>query len=628
MLYVLGSRKATNHFVSLLLLICIFTWLCPVNGEDSEKYNQWKIAVNNPKNSKKVFSFFYNNPHWPLFNESVKIAEEHIDADVPDSMIIKWFKRYPPKTSHGLSCNVERLLKNEPDFAENYVKQTWIFQNLSPEFLKKFRRKFEKYITSVDDAKKAKYLINSLKIEELKALKEVVPAIISNYIDKFLKKHSSSKASGYSKKDLADIEKRYNIIQNLIDKKKSAKAANILTLLNTDEETHATAFFNQRRHVAFDVLRDGKPKLAYDVMKMYVTNSLGKDERIAKAEWFLGYVAARFLNKSREATTHFKKAYDNSKNSIRLSKNAFWLAETYRAQGDFLFALEWYRKAERHFSTFYGYLAGERLKKFADAKLPMVDGIYSFDETTPPAEAEMVFFNRELVRVLLSMKDRSMSKHFYRQLLSEIDDPYEEILLMDLASANDEVDLLISENSLRQHYFTNKKVYKVLENKDMEYVLNINKDPCFVSLVHSVIHRESNFNENAKSHVGAVGLMQIMPSTALYEEKKLKFYTKLSLFDKQKNITIGASILNRLLKKYKNNIVYVIAAYNCGEGGLAKYLKSIKKLKNLTQIDLMELIPFKETRIYAKHVIRAMFTYQKKFFVNGCYNCDIIVSSK
>jgi soluble lytic murein transglycosylase len=625
MLYVLGNRNAISHFI-FLLLVCFFS--CSASDKNFEKYNKWKIAVDNPENSVKVFSFFYNNPHWPLFNETIKIAEKNINTNVSDSILLKWFKRHSPKTSYGLMRYIERLLTNEPDFARTYIKQTWIFQNLSPEFLREYKEKFGEYITSIDDAKKAKYLVGLLKIEELKTLKGLVSIKISNYIDKFLKKYLSSKSGGYSGKDLSDIDKKYTIIQNLIDKKKSTKAANILMLSNANEETHATAFFNQRRHIAFDVLRDGNPKLAYNVMKMYTINSSNKDEKIAKAEWLLGYIAFRFLNKYQDAITHLKKAYDNSKSSIRLSKNAFWLAESYRAQGDFLFALEWYRKAEKHFSTFYGYLASKRLKKVTDSNLPLVDSTYNFENNSPPAETEMIFFNRELVKVLLSMKNRSMSKHFYKQLLNEIDDPYEEILLMNLASANDEVGLLISENSLKQHYFPNEKIYKVLGNQDMKYVLKINKDPCFVSLVHSVIHRESNFNENAKSHVGAIGLMQVMPSTATYEEKRLKFYTKRSLFDKQKNITIGASILNRLLKKYKNNLVYATAAYNCGEGGVAKYQKSIKKLKNLTPIDLMELIPFKETRIYVKHVIRAMFTYQRKFFINECYNCDTIISGK
>ena len=116
--------------------------------------------------------------------------------------------------------------------------------------------------------------------------------------------------------------------------------------------------------------------------------------------------------------------------------------------------------------------------------------------------------------------------------------------------------------------------------------------------------------------------MQIMPATARYEAKRIKFYTGTSLFNKRKNITLGASILNRLLKKYSGNLIYATAAYNCGEGNVAKYLKSIRNLKNLAPLDIVELIPIKETRLYVKHVLRSLFTYQRKLSQTKCYDCS------
>jgi soluble lytic murein transglycosylase len=589
-----------------------------------EKYDKWKVAVSNSANSSKVFAFFYNNPHWPLFEESVKTAEQNINQDVSDSMLLKWFKRYPPKTSEGVVAYINCLLRNDPEFAKIYIKQTWIFQNLSPKFLVEFRNQFKERLSPVDDANKAKRLINSLKIKQLIALKEITVYEISQYISAFLNKYVLTKTNGYSKSDLQNIDKKHAIIQRLIERERYKAAADILTLNNNGEEKLENAFFNQRRSVAFSVLRLGKPKLAYDVMKAYKINPSGKDERIAKAEWMLGYVSYKFLKKYKQAAAHFEKAYANSKNRIRLGKNAFWLAEVHTAKGDPLLALDWYKKAAEYYSTFYGYVANERVKSIEKT----IDSD-PFENPIIPKEAEMVFYNRELTHVLLLLKDRSMSKYFYRQLIREIDDPNEEMLLLNIASANDELDVLISENSLRQHYFSNKRAYKTLSDADMRYVSAIDGSPCFTSLTHAIIHRESNFNENAQSSAGAIGLMQIMPATARYEAKRIKFYGgQESLFDRRKNITIGSAILNRLLKKYQGNLVYAIMAYNCGEGNVAKYKSSVKNLKNLSPLDLMELIPIKETRIYVKHVMRAVFTYAKIFSASNCYNCDSILNSK
>jgi soluble lytic murein transglycosylase len=583
----------------------------------------WIEAVSNPNDCTKVFLFFYNNPHWPLFQETIKIAETKITASTPDDLVIKWFKRYPPKTREGTVAYIDRLLRHEPDFARSYIKQTWILQNLAPEFIVDFRTRYRNYITPIDDAKKAKRLVGLIAVKQLVELQKIVSVEIKTYISDFLKKFVNEKTWGYSRSDLVDIDKKHAIVQKLIDQKKYKVAAGILLLSNDDEERYGSAFFNQRRHVAFEALRSGNPKLAYDVMSKYKIDAGPNDEMIAKGEWLLGYISYRFLSDNRHAIAHFETAYKNSVNAIRLSKNAFWLADVHHANGDVLHALEWYTKAAKHPSTFYGYIANMRASALGGD-----DIVAAMSKALTPAATEMVFYNRELVQVLTLVPDRSMSRYFYTQLIHEIADPMEELLLLNIATSNDEMAILIAENAKRQRYFLQSPAYKVLDQSDKAHVLKVSKDPCFMSLVHAVIHRESNFRASAVSHVGAVGLMQVMPSTAQYESKRLKFYVGESLFDRQANITLGASILARLLKKYDSNVVYVIAAYNCGEGNVAKYRRSIKSLKNLSALDLMELIPIKETRIYVKHVVRSLFSYSKIFLAGDCYGSSSIIQFK
>lgn len=592
------------------------------NARIVAKYEKWKIAVKNPKKAKNVFSFFYNNPHWPLFESSVRVAEKNAKYNTPKNMVIKWFKRYTPKTKEGLELYINYLLEEQPDFAKTYIKQTWIFQDLSPKFMDKYKAEFANYVTPVEDAKKTKHLIKRLKIKQLVALKHIVIDEISDFISDFLEKHRIKKSAGHSRQELEDIDRKNSIIQSLIERKQDSEAAEILTISNENEEKYATSFFNQRRHIAFNVLRSGNPELAYKVMSMYKLSASKPDEKIAKAEWLMGYIAFRFLNNLKKAEQHFRKAYDNSLNSIRISKNAFWLAEVYQRKNDIIPAIEWCKKASKFFSTFYGYLAEKRLRELLGKKSPETLSEEFHREQNSSTGIFFTFYNRELVQVLLSVQDTEMRKHFYQQLVHEIEDPNEEMLLMDIAIANDEVSVLISESSKRQHYYSNEKAYQILNDQDIRYVKKINDNPCFLSYVHAIIQRESNFNPHAKSKAGAIGMMQIMPTTAQHEAKRIKFYTGDSLFNKQKNITLGASILNRLLKKYSGNLIYATAAYNCGEGGVAKYLKSIKSLKNLKPLDIVELIPIKETRLYVKQVLRSLFTYQKKFSSIKCYNCS------
>jgi hypothetical protein len=81
-------------------------------------------------------------------------------------------------------------------------------------------------------------------------------------------------------------------------------------------------------------------------------------------------------------------------------------------------------------------------------------------------------------------------------------------------------------------------------------------------LVRAVVAAESNFNANAVSRVGAVGLMQVMPATA----GDYGVTSTTALFDPKTNLRTGTRHLKRLLDKYKGDYGRVIMAYNAGEG--------------------------------------------------------------
>ena len=124
-------------------------------------------------------------------------------------------------------------------------------------------------------------------------------------------------------------------------------------------------------------------------------------------------------------------------------------------------------------------------------------------------------------------------------------------------------------------------------------------------VILSLIRQESAFNPRARSHVGARGLMQIMPATARSLSRRIK--TK-HLYRPKKNIRLGVKYLNGLNNKYEGNLVYTLAAYNAGESRVKRWRKNVFGDRPLLQ--KIEMIPFKETRNYVKYIFRNLFYYK------------------
>ena len=126
------------------------------------------------------------------------------------------------------------------------------------------------------------------------------------------------------------------------------------------------------------------------------------------------------------------------------------------------------------------------------------------------------------------------------------------------------------------------------------------------SLVYAVMRTESNYFPAALSPVGAVGLMQIMPSTA---EAMSKGDSK-RLASPDLNIKLGTRHLKDLLELYEKNLTLTVAAYNAGSGNVKRWQKAYG---DLPEDEFVESIPFRETREYVKKVVSSMQMYQKLY---------------
>ena len=167
---------------------------------------------------------------------------------------------------------------------------------------------------------------------------------------------------------------------------------------------------------------------------------------------------------------------------------------------------------------------------------------------------------------------------------------------------NDNVDLLPDEFRKRvyprycdEYVVPEAKYYKI--------------EPAFV---YAIMREESLFDPKARSWVGAMGLMQLMPATATAENKKARYrYNPLDLTDPKQNINLGVSHLGWLFSSQKaSNYILVAASYNAGSGRGRRW-KAEYGTNNMYRTG--RFIDIEETEYYVERVIKS-YEYYSKYY--------------
>ncbi len=125
----------------------------------------------------------------------------------------------------------------------------------------------------------------------------------------------------------------------------------------------------------------------------------------------------------------------------------------------------------------------------------------------------------------------------------------------------------------------------------------------------AIARQESAFMADAKSSAGALGIMQLMPSTAksTASSKGIRMNSTLELIDPQFNIKLGSAYLGKMLRRFDQNRIIASAAYNAGPNRVNRWID------NSIPVDVwVETIPFNETRNYVQNVLMFSAIYGRK----------------
>jgi len=415
-----------------------------------------------------------------------------------------------------------------------------------------------------------------------------------------------------------DAERLFAVSQAYRSAKKESEMFNAL---NSLAQTYPVSKWNEDGLMAagnyhWVQLEREKAVVAYQ----RVLDSFPNSKHAYNCEWRISWIA--YLDHQPDADqrlTNFLLKYPTSANAVDA---LYWLGRSAERAGNVPHARSFYSKAVERFPlTYFGNAAAARLAKLGPGeenqaevleKIPPAPALRPLDEPIPVASADRWARAQALRAIAFDSSAEQELKNAY------FASPSPRFLLEAAQAAFDQghfgAGMSYARNAIPNadaRKFTEVPVaaWKALFPLPYEAALRReaaknNFDPMFAA---GLIRQESTFQADAVSHANAIGLMQVLPKTGKLLARQVKVrYAKNKLFDPEYNIELGMVYIASLVQQF-GSLEGAAAAYNAGEDRISAW----KAERNYEEIpELVESIPFSETRDYVQIVLRNAQVYR------------------
>ncbi|MDA8834100.1 lytic transglycosylase domain-containing protein [Candidatus Pelagibacter ubique] len=586
-------------------------------AKDKSIYNfiQWRhlLTTGNQATFYDYITFIQNNKDYPRISRIKYLAEQKLSTDkISPKKIINWFGVDEPLSGYGMLVLGESFIQTgDSEKGIALIKRGWITAELSRANMKSLSKKYRKYLNSKDYVNRADYLAWENKYWDLKRM---LPYLPKDYQLLYTARQILMSKSYGVDQAIKNVPQKFKNDAGLNHdrlkwRRKRGRIDSSLEILfsiknNKDYLVRPDKWWVERAIMTRALIYKNKYETAYKVASQH---SLDKGSKFAEAEWLSGWIALSFLNDPILAVDHFNNFYQNVSYPISLARGAYWLGRSYEKIGDKRQSEDWYREATKYLTTYYGQLAFLKINPSQNFELE--------EQANVKDEYRKYFYNKELVKIthlLNELNKDKYTKNILRHLANDNIVSGSEILAAELATNISRYDFAIQVSKLASYEkrFHNTFNYPIIS---VPQYVNGRKIP-ETAFILSLIRQESEFDMRANSHVGAQGLMQIMPYTAKLVAKQAKLpYSKSRLTsDPEYNINLGSHYIAGLILQYDGAYPFATAAYNAGPKRV-KHWKKINKdpqKKQIDFVDWVELIPFKETRNYVQRVMENYNVYR------------------
>ena len=584
-------------------------------GHDAtaERLIQWRYLLD--KDSGASFSeidqFLRNNPNWPAKETLFARAEAAMDPNMDPRAVIAWFSGRDPVSGIGRVRLGEALVATGAQASgRDLIRAGWITGTFDPSTEYQVIQNHGDILTPDVDTQRINTLLWNGDVttarRELSRVPSDAQAVASARIT--MQTMSSPHAAENVPASLR------NDTGLLFDRARAARRAGMTdaaaTYLRQLRSAEAARMNEDTWWVELNLnirqaIKDGNYRMAYGLAS---DNGMSSGQNFAEAEFLAGFIALRYLKEPKTALTHFQKLTAAVTRPISRARGHYWQGRAYEDAGELASAYREYRAAAQNQETFYGQLAL--------AKIDSTPTLHVNDAPSDTAAAKAAFDSDDLVpaiRILADLGEVSMLRTFALRDIEVHPAPGHVKLLCQMLT-----DMGFRDIALRV-----AKTVAFTGALQLAYTHPVIAMPPHVGSAASpepaftlgVIRQETEFDQYAVSGAGAVGIMQLLPSTArnTANAASLNYSVSSLISDQTYNMQIGMAELGNDFSDWKNSYILAAAEYNAGPGNVNKWLASYGDPRGGTDpIDWIELIPFNETRNYVQRVIENMEVYRNR----------------
>ena len=562
----------------------------------------------------ECIKFLQLNSDWPGLKLLRKRCEKSILRGEIPQKVINYFAQQKPQTGTGSLRYAEALINSERGFeAAKEIRRTWksfdltedehkayISRNsLTIEGLNSVRLDSMLWQGFTESASRMLPLVNhDMRVLArariaLRENKSKVNALI-NLVPNILKDDPGLAYERF----LWRLRNGYwdGAIEILIDRSKSEKGLG-----------NPKAWADWRRVLAREMIRSGRFDKGYNLA---TSHHLKKGHDYADLEWLAGFVALKKLTQPSKALIHFKRFSSNVFTPVSLGRAGYWLGLTYKELGDYENSQIHFKDSSKYLSSFYGQLSVGFLQN---------PDLIDMTGKEPFANWQNGRFANSSVLKAAIQASGAGSRYLTERLLVHLSEKSTKSEFSELANFANElgethVSLMITKQAAREGFQIFRTYFPIELPTDIKFSDSLKK-----ILPLSVIRRESEFDPEVISPVGARGLMQLMPKTAkeMADKTGIVYSKDRLLSDPTYNVKLGIAYLDELSDRFDGNIILVSAAYNAGPTRLDKWIAMFgdPRNKNIDIIDWIEDIPYRETRNYVMRVAESLLPYEAR--LNG-----------